>query len=139
MSRIRILRYLSVLTGITMLLAGCSPKEHEAIVATIGNKPVTLKGAITKVEWTNPHVYFYIDVKDDSGNVVNWAIESGAPNGLYRNGWRKDSLKIGDIVTVTGFLAKDGSHLANARTVTLPDGSRVFAGSANDQAPPPAR
>ncbi len=113
--------------------------HHSFVAEYDSNKPITLKGAITKVEWLNPHVYFFIDVKDDKGAVVNWAIENGAPNGLYRNGWRKDSLKIGDIVTVTGFLAKDGSHLANARTVTLPDGSRVFAGSANDQAPPPAR
>jgi hypothetical protein len=99
-------------------------------------KPVTIKGTITKVEWANPHVYFYMDVKDDSGAVANWAIESGAPNSLYRNGWRKDSLKVGDVVTVSGSLAKDGSHLANAKSVILSDGRQVFSGSAaGDEAP----
>lgn len=93
------------------------------------NKPITLKGTVTKLEWMNPHIYFYIDVKDANGNVVSWAIEGGAPSVLYRNGWRKDSLKIGDAVTVEGSLARDGSKLANMRTVVLADGTRVLGGS----------
>jgi uncharacterized protein DUF6152 len=109
--------------------------HHSFAAEYDANKPVTLKGAITKVEWLNPHVYFYMDVKDASGKVINWAVENGAPNSLYRNGWRKDSLKVGEVVTVEGSLAKDGSHLANAKTVTLPDGRRVFSGSAAESSP----
>src|ERR1700682_3160680 len=71
------------------------------------NKPVTLKGAVTKVEWTNPHARFYIDVKDDSGNVTNWNLELASPNGLMRRGWTRNSLRVGDVVTVTGSRAKD--------------------------------
>jgi hypothetical protein len=91
-------------------------------------KPITLTGTVTKVEWMNPHVYFYIDVKNGE-RVVNWAIEGGAPNSLYRNGWRRDSLKVGDQVTVEGWLAKDGTSLANMRTAVLSDGTRVFGAS----------
>jgi hypothetical protein len=93
------------------------------------NKPITIKGTITRVEWANPHVYFYMDVKDDSGAAAKWAIESGAPNSLYRNGWRKDSLKVGDVITVSGSRAKDGSHLANSKSVILSDGRQVFSSS----------
>jgi hypothetical protein len=92
-------------------------------------KSVVLKGTVTKVEWMNPHIYFYIDVPDANGNVVNWAIEGGNPSGLYRRGWKRDSLKIGDVVTVDGSLAKDGSKLANMRTVVLADGKEVFGAS----------
>ena len=92
------------------------------------NKKVTLKGKVTKVEWQNPHVYYYVDVPDATGKVVNWAIEVGAPNGLYRNGWRKDSLKIGDEVTVEAFLAKAGGAHANGNSVVLADGRKVFNG-----------
>ena len=91
-------------------------------------KPITLKGAVTKVEWMNPHIYFYIDVKD-ADRIVNWSIEGGAPSMLYRSGWRIDSLKAGDQVTVDGWLAKDGSNLANMRTTTLSDGRTVFGAS----------
>lgn len=93
------------------------------------SKPVTLKGIVTKVEWQNPHIYFYVDVKDDDGKVSKWAVEGGAPNALYRNGWRKDSIQAGNEVTVEGWLAKDGSKLANMRTVVLADGRRVLGGS----------
>jgi hypothetical protein len=93
------------------------------------NKPVTLKGAVTRVDWGNPHIWVFMDVKDESGKVENWGVEGGAPNALFRNGWRKDSLKVGDIVTVEGFRGRDGANRANANRVTLPDGRRVFAGS----------
>jgi hypothetical protein len=85
-----------------------------------------LVGTVTRLEWTNPHIYFYIDVKDASGTITKWSIEGGAPNTLYRAGWRKDSLQIGGIVTVEGFLARDGSKLANMSAVTTPDGRRIF-------------
>ena len=93
------------------------------------SKPVTLKGSVTRVDWGNPHIWVFLDVKDDTGKVVNWGVEGGAPNALFRNGWRKDSLKVGDTVTVEGSKARDGSMRANANRVTLPDGRRVFAGS----------
>ncbi len=82
------------------------------------------------MEWTNPHARFYVDVKDQSGKVVNWNFELGSPNVLKRQGWSRDSLKVGDTVTVEAYLAKDGTNLANARRVTLADGRKVFAGSA---------
>ena len=91
-------------------------------------KPVRLVGKVTKIEWMNPHVYFYIDVAEPAGTAAHWAIEGGAPNSLYRAGWRRDSLKVGETVTVHGYLARDGSKLANMRTATLADGREVFGG-----------
>jgi len=96
-------------------------------------KAVSLTGTVTKVEWMNPHARFYIDVKDENGAVNNWELELGSPNGLMRQGWTRNSLKQGDVVTVAGSLAKDGSKLANARTVKLADGRQVFAGSSETE------
>jgi hypothetical protein len=96
------------------------------------DKPIELTGAVTKVEWTNPHARIYIDVKDTDGKTVNWDFELGPPNGLMRQGWRRDSLREGHIVTINGFLSKDQAHVANARSVKLPDGRQVFAGSSFD-------
>ncbi len=114
------------------LLLGVLPASaHHSFAAEFdGTKQITLTGVVTKVDWVNPHTWVYVDVKGDDGNVVNWALESGAPNALYRAGWRKDDLKVGDTVTFDAFLAKDGSHTAAARQVKLPDGRKVFAGSA---------
>jgi Family of unknown function (DUF6152) len=83
------------------------------------NKPITIMGTVTKIEWMNPHIYFYIDVKDNSGKVANWMIEGGSPNGLLRAGWTRNSLKPGMEVNVEGYLAKDGSNLANMTAVTM--------------------
>jgi hypothetical protein len=91
------------------------------------NKPITITGAVSRIEWANPHVYFYLDVKA-SPRPGTWAIEGGAPNTLYRAGWRKDSLHIGDIVTVHGYLARDGTKLANMSKVILADGREVLGG-----------
>ena len=101
------------------------PAQYDA------DKPITLTGAVTKVEWMNPHILFAIDVKDEkTGEVTNWTLEMGSPNSLLRLGWNRNSLQAGDIVTVEGFLARDGSHLANARSVTLAStGKKMFAGS----------
>jgi hypothetical protein len=101
------------------------------------NKPITLTGKVTKVEWTNPHIFIYADVTDDQGKVVSWAFEMGGPNALIRQGWKRDSLKPDDIVTFEGSLARDGSNLVNARTVTMAaTGRKMFAGSSGgDQAP----
>jgi hypothetical protein len=116
------------------LLATAAPiMAHHSFTAEYdATKPVTLTGSVTKVEWMNPHARFYIDVKDDAGAVTNWELELGSPNALMRLGWTRNSLKPGEQVTVEGSLAKDGSKLANARKVTLADGKKVFAGSAQE-------
>jgi len=110
----------------TAVVAG----HHSFAAEYNANDQVTLVGTITKVEWTNPHTWFFIDVKGPEGQVVNWAIEGGAPTVLYREGWKPTSLKVGDQVTVTIALAKDKSRKqGNAYLVKLPDGRCVFAGS----------
>jgi hypothetical protein len=98
------------------------------------NRKITLSGVVTKVEWTNPHTYFYVDVPD-GGKVTNWALETAGPNSLSRQGWRRDSLKVGDRVTVTAYRARDESHVASAREVVVGNGKRVFTGSAADGGP----
>src|SRR5215469_9172582 len=104
---------------------------HHSFAAEYDVKsPVMMTGTVTKVEWLNPHARFYIDVKDNSGKVANWEFELGSPNSLMRKGWTRNSLKPGDVVTVDGYRAKDGSSLGNARTINLADGRKVFAGSA---------
>jgi hypothetical protein len=91
-------------------------------------KTVTVTGTVTRFDWMNPHIYFYVEVKDEGGKATTWAIEGGAPNTLYRAGWRKDSLKVGDVVTVSGYLARDGSNQAHMQTVVLADGRSLFTG-----------
>jgi Family of unknown function (DUF6152) len=126
----------TIFGGLTMalgLVAATVPVfAHHSFAAEFdGNKKITLSGVVTKVDWVNPHAYIYVDVKAEGGGVVNWGIETGPPNVLYRQGWRKDDLKTGNTVTVEAFLAKDGSHTAAARTVKLPDGRNLFAGTPN--------
>jgi len=89
------------------------------------NKPLTLTGTVTKVEWLNPHARLFIDVKDETGKVTNWELELQAPNTLVRSGWTRTSIKLGDTVTVEGYRAKDASNLANAVSITLPDGRKI--------------
>lgn len=113
-----------------VLASGMSIAAHHSFAAQYDrDKPITLKGTLTKMEWANPHVYFHLDVAGTSGAPVSWAIEGGAPNTLYRAGWRKDSAKIGEIVTVDGFLARDGSKLVNMQTAVLADGRKLFVGT----------
>ena len=105
---------------------------HHSFAAEFdASKPIMLTGRVTSVEWANPHIFIYIDVEDEeTGAVENWALELGGPNSLMRLGWRRDSLKSGDLITVDGSLARDGSNLANARTIVmLATGRRMFAGS----------
>jgi len=100
------------------------------------NKPLKMTGVVTKVDWLNPHVWFYVDVKNDAGAVTSWGMEMGSPNGLMRNGWTRNSMKVGSVVTVEASAAKDGSNNGNARVVVLADtGKRLFAASSQGQTP----
>lgn len=120
-----------------VLLSAALPMlAHHSFAAEFDDsKKVMLKGPVVKVEWQNPHIWLYVDAKDESGNTVRWQCEGGPPNTLTRNGWTKDALKPGDMITIDGRRAKDGSNTCNARSVTLPDGHMVFAGSAEDGGP----
>ena len=130
------IRSVVLLTGIAAAFAVAPAFAHHSFAAEYDSaKPITLKGEVTKVEWMNPHARFYVDVKDEGGKVTNWELELGSPNGLMRRGWTRNSLKPGDTITVDGYMAKDGAHLANARTVALADGRKVFAGAAEDGGP----
>ena len=118
-----------------MLVTAVSVHAHHSFAAEFdANKSVKITGAVTKVEWQNPHVWFYIDVKEASGKVINWGIEMGSPNGLMRSGWDRNVMKVGDVVSVEGSRAKDDSNNANARAVTLAStGKRLFAASSQGQ------
>ena len=119
-----------LILSVALLFSGASANAHHSFAAEYdSDKSVQMTGSVTKVEWTNPHVHFYVDVKNEQGEIVNWNIELGPPLILRHLGWRQDSLKVGDQVTIEGYVAKDGSRLANAQKVTLADGRSVFAGS----------
>jgi len=122
---------LRAVTAVLGLLFPVMPASaHHAFAAEFdATKPVKVSGTVTKVEWTNPHAWLYVDVKGENGKVANWSFELGSPNGLMRQGWRRTALKEGDQVTLEGYGAKDGSNTANARSVTLPDGRKLFSGS----------
>jgi Family of unknown function (DUF6152) len=114
--------------------------HHSFAAEYDNNKQVTVKGVVQKVAWVNPHAYVYIDVTDENGKVTTWAFESLSPNALARQGWTRNSLKVGEPVTVNGYLAKDGKPLAdgsvhaNSRMITTADGRKVFVGSSADDA-----
>ena len=113
----------------TLLLATMRIWAHHAFAAEYDeNKRVTVSGTVTEFKWTNPHAWLYVDGMDDKGQVVNWGFEMGSPNGLLHRGWKSTELKKGDLVTVEGYGAKDASNVANAGTVTLPDGRKFFGG-----------
>jgi hypothetical protein len=128
----------TILFAIVALFASGEPAlAHHSFAAEFdGSKPVRLVGKITRIEWTNPHSYFYVDVADDKGNVTNWACEGASPLALTRRGWKKGDLKLGDTVVVDGYRARDGSRFINARRVTFPDGRSLDSGSKAPDAPP---
>jgi hypothetical protein len=126
-------------------LAALPAAAHHSFGAEYdGEKPVTLKGVVTKIEWTNPHSYFYLDVTEPAGKVVNWKLEGYPPAALYRTGWKKDvTMKAGDTVTVFGWRARDGTNWAHSREVTFADGKKLFfgppAGTGDGGSTPPVR
>jgi hypothetical protein len=124
---------IAIAAGLGLALAAPLIAHHSFAAQYDRAKQATLKGPVTKVDWINPHARFFLDVKDDAtGKVVHWEVELGAPAMLMRRGWTRTALPIGEMVTVNGSLAKDGSNLINASTITLSDGKRVFAGSSAD-------
>jgi hypothetical protein len=113
-----------------------SASAHHAFAAEFdANKPVSFKGTISRVEWVNPHSWLHVVVKKDDGSVENWAIEAGTPNVLFRRGFTKDRLVPGTEIAIDGYQAKDGTHRANGRDLTLPDGRKLFLGSSGTGAP----
>jgi len=120
-----------------LLLAVVPVLAHHSFAAEYDStKPVTLKGTVVKFDWVNPHSRLYMEVKDEAtGKTVQWELETGNVTTLQRRGWRRDTLKPGDAIIVTGFRAKDGANLAAASTVSTAEGKRLFAGSANDGSP----
>jgi hypothetical protein len=131
-------RLTSALVALGALAAGFAIQSapasaHHSFAAEFdGSKPVTLKGIVIQIDWANPHVWFYINVKDEGGRAVRWACEMGAPHQLQQRGWLRDTMKVGDEVTVDGSLARDGSKRANARAVKTADGKTLGAASSGD-------
>jgi len=125
-----------VVAGIGLLLRVEPVLAHHSFAAEFDAKrPVKLRGTITRMEWINPHAWIHMDVEGPDGKVVNWMIEAGTPNTLFRRGFTKDSLEPGTEILVDGYLSKDGSNRANGRDVTFPDGRKLFLGSSGTGAP----
>jgi hypothetical protein len=128
---------LSLLVAMGVVLAGGAPViGHHAFSAEFdGNRPVTLRGTVVKMEWVNPHSWITMEVKNPDGTVETWAVEAGAPNAMFRRGFRKDSLPPGAEILIEGFRAKSGKNMANGRDITLADGRKLFMGSSGTGAP----
>jgi hypothetical protein len=125
---------LAVTLAASMLAAAPGYAHHSFAAEFDADKPVTLVGTVTKIEWTNPHAWFYIDVRDDAGKVANWGWELGSPTSLVRLGWSRTALKVGEVITVEGSRSRDGSNTANTRSITLNrTGQKLFG--ASSQAP----
>lgn len=125
---------LGLMIGATILAAGVPLMAHHSFAAEFDSaKQVKLTGVVTKIDWTNPHVWFYLDVKDEGGKVTNWGFEMGPPHMLQATGWTRTTMKLGDTVSVQGSMAKNGSNRVNARNVTTPDGKKMGAASSEGQ------
>ena len=125
-------RFLAVACTAAALLWATPASAHHSFAAQFdGDKPVVLRGVVTKVDWRNPHIWVYLDVADANGTVTKWECEGGAPNALTRQGWSREHLKLGEELTVEGWRAKNGTNTCNARTWRLANGQTVLAGSSN--------
>ncbi|HLG60278.1 MAG TPA: DUF6152 family protein [Vicinamibacterales bacterium] len=129
------MRFVALAIVVSVAAAGQVAAHHSFAAEFDASKAIRLTGTLTKVEWTNPHTYFYIDVKDEAGNLVRWGCESGAPGALSRRGFKRGDLRLGDTLIVDGYRAKSGANLMDARRVTLPDGRIVSGASAGDGGP----
>ena len=128
-----------MLIGCAALWSSSPATAHHSFAAEYDrNRPVTITGTVTLLEWTNPHARLYVEAVDEDGERIEWDLELGPPNGLMRLGWRRDSLLAGTVVTVSGFRSKTEAHVANARSVKLADGREVFVGSSFDTTAPDA-
>jgi hypothetical protein len=125
MRRIQLL----ILVAGSSLVTGAGFAHHSFAAVYDPEKPITLRGVVTQVEWLNPHAHFFVDVQSEDGAVENWDFELASPNGLMRLGWTRKSLNAGDEVAVDGFVARDGSRRVNTRSVTMADGSKMFGGA----------
>ena len=131
--RTRLLTFAAVALGAVIALRSAPALAHHSFAAEFdAEKPIKLTGAVMQIDWTNPHVWFYINVKNEAGRMERWAWEMGAPHQLQQRGWLRETMKVGDIVTVEGSLARDGSKRANARLVTTADGRTLGAASSGD-------
>jgi hypothetical protein len=129
-------RFSAVVLAMTLFPAATPLIAHHSFNAEYdGTKPITLKGVVTKMEWVNPHAWITMDVKGPDGKVVTWRVEAGAPNAMFRRGFRRNSLPVGTEIVVDGFLAKNGTTSANGRDLTFPDGKKLFVGSSGTGAP----
>jgi Family of unknown function (DUF6152) len=133
------MRKLAILiAGVSLLVSAAPAWAHHAFAAEFDStKPIKLHGVVTKMEWINPHAWIHIDVKNADGTVTGWMVEGGSPNTLLRNGFTKASLPVGTEIVVDGYQAKDATNKMNGRDITLPDGRKLFVGSAGQGSPPP--
>jgi hypothetical protein len=132
------MRFSKIACGILLAgsIAAIPVSAHHSFAAEFdGHAVIRLTGVLTKVDWSNPHTYFFLDVKDEHGKIVNWGCEAGSPGALSRRGMKKNDLKLGDTLIVDGYRAKDGSNLIDARRVTFSDGRSVYGGSQGDGGP----
>jgi hypothetical protein len=126
----------TVAFAVSTFLASANVLAHHSFAAEYDSeKPIKFTGTVTEMKWSNPHGWIYMDVKDEAGNVVNWALETSASNGLIRRGWRKEDLPAGTVLVIEGWQARNGSSTGNISSVTFPDGRRLFAGTSNKEAP----